>query len=105
MMDIPCDQFLNASSDFVYDCYQTVTVSSNSEFWEVWYEESSWELSSTCGWDELNIVSAPSNTAHSNGTPFSKLELETMRSAQWKHCRAIQWKKGDLLVGFISFHY
>ena len=41
---------------------------------------------------------APSNTSHSNGTPFSKLELETIRGSQWRYCRAVQWKKGDLLV-------
>ena len=44
---------------------------------------------------------APSHTSHSDGSELTTSELETMRAIQWKNCRAINWKSGDLLVGVL----
>jgi len=41
---------------------------------------------------------APSHTSHSDGSELTRSELETIRAIQWKHCRAINWKSGDLLI-------
>jgi len=41
---------------------------------------------------------APSHTSHSDGSELTTSELETMRAIQWKNCRAINWKSGDLLI-------
>ena len=41
---------------------------------------------------------APSHTFHQDGTPLTQTQLNIIRRAQWTHCRAIQWRQGDLLV-------
>ena len=41
---------------------------------------------------------APSHTSHHDGSSLTKSQLEVIRNCQWRHCKAIQWSKGDLLV-------
>ena len=40
----------------------------------------------------------PSHTSNYDGSPLTWEQLETIRSAQWRHSRAVRWRRGDLLV-------